>query len=334
MTGSRFRAALLAAALAAACGHGEPFGVPSQGTDQPFAPGSPTRLTLNTLSDSEPSWLPDGSALLYTATRLDSPDTAGCLELLPPTGGQATRSICPGLAAAADSTRALQGAAVSPGGRLVYLRSARRTPNLGWRTRELVLTSLEPGTTDRVLATLPIGGSIPGHNGLSQVRWLDDDRFVYRADIYYLVFPCNICPPIDADSSAGFLVLVDTRPEPATFTVVPGTGGATSVATTGPDSILFTVRGDSLLYLERLSTGTVAPFFNSGSGHVAGGVQYANGRLVALVDTELTRVDFSAGGPPVRQVISARPYFTPALSPDGKRLVASRQGDLWLFDLP
>jgi len=331
MSRVRVRALLPAVlSLALACAHTEPFAAPPYGTNQPFAPGAPTRLTFNPLIDTEATWLPDGSALLYTARRLDFPDTTGCLEFLPPTGGQATRSICPPGPAPSDSTRVLESGVVSPSGRLVFVQSARSSLNVGWSVRRLVVTTLDPGAGWRVLRNIPFTGSVPPHSGITQIRWLDEDHIVYRGDQYYAIIPCLICPPIDADSGL-FIVVADLRPDSGSFTVVPGTQDPTSVAVRDSDTIVYTLRGDSVVYRRALSAGTTTVLWNFGTGHVADGVQLSGNRLVALVDGQLTAVDLAVG---TTAVIDATIYGHPALSPDGKRLVALRAGDLWLFDLP
>ena len=327
----RVRLALAAAlGLWLGCSHGEPFAVPAQGTDQPLVPGVPTRLTYSALSDSQPAWLPDGSALLYSARRLDLPDTTTCLEFLPPTGGSASRSICPFVSVWLDSTRALQAGAVSPSGRVAYLRSARTAPNLGWSRRQLEL--LDPGAAPRLLTIVPeSSATVPPHNDVAQIRWLDDNRFVYRAGLYYLFFPClGYCPPLEADSGR-FVVLADLTNGPAVFSVVPGTQGTTSLATAGSDTILFTTYGDSRVHREVLSTGVTGVAWDFGAGHTVVGVQIAGSRLVAIVDGTPWMADLQAA---TSSQINPGPYSTPALSPDGKRLLVLRGGDLWLFNLP
>ncbi|MBA3319723.1 MAG: hypothetical protein H0T50_16750, partial [Gemmatimonadales bacterium] len=76
-----------------ACSHSDPFSNP-QGTDTPFDPGPPVRLTLNQAHDGNPAWLADGSGILYSAQQLDRPDTDVCLAELPATGGSQRRLIC------------------------------------------------------------------------------------------------------------------------------------------------------------------------------------------------------------------------------------------------
>ncbi|MFI5207714.1 MAG: hypothetical protein ACHQX4_06820 [Gemmatimonadales bacterium] len=322
-------ALVVVCAASAACSHGEPYGVPPYGSDQPFAPGAPTRLTYSALSSSGPSWLPDGSELLYTALRIDFPDTTGCLELLPPDGGQATRSICPELPVPLDSTRALQAGAVSPGGQLAYLRSARSRIDLGWKSRQLIVTRLDPHAARRVVLTLPFTSPLSPYSGLSQIRWLDENRFVYRADLYTVAFLCPHCPPVD-ESTGLFIAAVDLRTDPATFTAVPGTNGATSVAVADSDTIVFTLSGDSTVHREALSSGATS-VLKAFAGGATSAVQLAGTRLAALVNGRIQVVDLAAG---TTTSVDTLAYEELALSPDGKRLVAARAGDLWLLGLP
>jgi hypothetical protein len=315
--------------LALACGHAEPYGVPPQGTDQPLSPGSPTRLTYNPLLDSEIAWSADGSALLYTATRADEPNLSRCIELLPPGGGRSVRSICP-TPAIGDSTVALESGAMSDSGRLAYLRSAKSPLNNGWIRRELV--SVSPDGTLRVIAATPFADPIQPYGGASQLRWLDESRFVYLAEDYQVAF-CLLCVPHDSATSR-FIVTVDLKTEPATLNQVPGTSGATSVAALGTDSILFTVRGDGHVYRQVLSTGAVAAAWDFGTGHTVLWAQRAGNRLTALVDGVAWMVDLGAATSASISDPSVPNYESLALSPDGRRLVALLAGDLWLFNLP
>lgn len=327
---SRVRARLLLPAvlsLALACGHGEAFTTPPTGTDQPLLPGTPSRLTYNPLLDSEIAWSADGSALIYTATRADEPNLSRCIELLPPGGGRSLRSFCP-TPLIQDSTVAFESGAVSDSGQLVFLRSAKSPLNLGWVRRTFVLASLG-GTQLREVQAIPFAGIIQPHGGASQLRWLDEGRFVYLAEDYQVV-QCLGCVP--HDSAPGlFIVSVDLRSDPATFTQVAGTSGATGVAVEGPDAIVYTLAGDAHVYRQVLSSGAVTALWDFGAGHSVQWAQRAGNRLAAIVDGAIWVVDLTA----VTSTQLANPtYGNLALSPDGLRLVALQQRDLWLFDLP
>jgi hypothetical protein len=303
---------------------------PPFGSDQPLRAGAPTRLTYNPLPDSQASWLPDGSLLLYTAVRADQPDNAACLEFLPPAGGRSTRSICAPTPPGPDSVRALEAAAASPSGRLVFVRSARGAQAAGWTARELIATSLDGLAPWRLLTRLPSAGAIPPHTGASQVGWLDGDRFVYRAEDYHLVPPCRECNLVPV-STGMFVVLVDLRADSAAFAVVPGTSGVSGVAAAGSDAILFSLAGDSRVYREVLSSGAVAVFWDFGAGNAVDEIQVAGTRLVAMVSGVPRLVDVTAG---TNALLDGLSYQGLALTADGQHLVSVRGGDLWLFDLP
>src|SRR5688572_10113746 len=71
----------LAFLLLLGCGHTEPFGSTPGGTEQPFDPSPPVRLTLNQGPDRGAAWLPDGSGILYSAQQLGRDDHDVCLAL-------------------------------------------------------------------------------------------------------------------------------------------------------------------------------------------------------------------------------------------------------------
>src|SRR4026209_1690447 len=56
------RPRLLPLFLLLGCGHSEPFTNPDTGTDQPFDPGPPVRLTANRGGDFAPAWPGGGAA--------------------------------------------------------------------------------------------------------------------------------------------------------------------------------------------------------------------------------------------------------------------------------
>ncbi len=311
---------VVVALLLAACSHGEPYGIPSYAAGQTL---TPSRLTYNLLVDSEASWLPDGSGLVYSALRPDFPDTTFCIELLPPTGGEALASWCP-IGAVPDSSRAYQAPAVSPGRRLLYLRSARIAPNLGWSVRQLVLAGMDPAVTPRVILSSPF----PQYTGLSQIRWLTDSLFVFRADQYSVNYGCPGCPPYEA-STGLWLVAGAVTGWGASLTTIPGTNGATSVAVAAADTILYTLAGDTRVYWRSMisgATGTRRDFAPA----IADAVQAAGARL-ALTLNGLPAIADGAAAPLALDTLACNGL---ALSPDGTLLVAQRDGDLWEFRLP
>ena len=98
------------------CNHTEPF-TNEPGSDVPFDPGPPARLTLNPANDANGTWLADGSGILYSAQQLDRADADVCLAELPPTGGSQRLLICD-IPGDTNSTDAAQTPAAAADGRL------------------------------------------------------------------------------------------------------------------------------------------------------------------------------------------------------------------------
>ncbi len=323
------RVVLAAALVVLACSHADTFGIRNQSTDLPFVAGTPTRLTYNVYPDSQPSWFPGDSLMLYTAFRMDH-DSDGCIEVLAGSGGQALRSICEPRPPGEDSMFAYESGAVSSSGVLAYLRSAKvQGLHHFWTRRTLVVRPLNDSTPPRTLEVMPAVGVLPPHNGGTDIAWLDDHRFVYRADAYQVVFPCNVCTPYDV--SSGLIVnLVDIAPTPATITNVPNTTNAYSVAVQDSDHLLLDFPGDTHIYRLTLSTDTLTSLVDF-APDVPGEIAYANHRLV-VAGSQLWMVDLPAGT--VTSVLAQSGWANPALFHDGKRLVAQHARDLWLFQLP
>src|SRR4029077_3245378 len=118
---------LIASAIAAgvlACNHTTPFSPQTYAATGPFVPGDPSRLTYNTGVDTRASWLPDGSAFLYTQEQAGRPDHDRCLAVMPKTGGTVTRTICTNTDAAGDTLNVFESPAVSTTGQLAYVRTS------------------------------------------------------------------------------------------------------------------------------------------------------------------------------------------------------------------
>jgi hypothetical protein len=92
---------------------------PTNGTNQPLDPTPPVRLTFNQAADRGPSWLPDGSGILYSAQQLGETQAE-----LPPGGGTLRLLICdltpqgPGLGDAVESPT------VGEGRRLAFVKAS------------------------------------------------------------------------------------------------------------------------------------------------------------------------------------------------------------------
>jgi hypothetical protein len=102
------------ALIAAACDHGAPFKPETPAPAPPFTSLFPRRLTFNLGDDRTPSWLPDGSGIIYSSEREDRPDHDRCLTILPAEGGTIRTRYCRVGPVHEDSTDVMESPAVSP----------------------------------------------------------------------------------------------------------------------------------------------------------------------------------------------------------------------------
>jgi hypothetical protein len=346
-------------AAAGACRHGEPSRLDDTNlAEGPLTEGNPTRITYNPGSDVDASWLPDGSAILYTAEQLGRPDRDWCLALLPPSGGAVRRLLCDDDLPSRDSTNGFRAAAMSSDGRLVFVRSTGLldTPDpvgINVRERQLLIGRLDGGErTELIPFNLPWS---PLANDIAQIRWAGPDAIVYRGDWHARVctapFGCN---PVIVKSGLGLALRRLAEGEAPES--LPGTRGATSVDIgDSPDEVFYTLVGDTRVYRYVLSTGVTTPVWDFGPAGVARGVQVAAGRLAAVVGGRLLQLTSSLGDPlqvdsggalhvvelatGVETVLDlGQPRWRhPALSPDGRRLVVESfeaRPDLYLFEIP
>jgi len=348
------RRAALVVLLLAACDHGVPFVPDDYSPNGPFSPTPPIRLTLNPATDLTPTWLADGSGILYSAERLDRGDRDHCLAELPPDGGAIRRWACRATAPD-DSINVLEDPAVSSDDRVVYVRAAGSLQlgrPLGPSTQELVLASLAaPETPLRVLQSIPPGDAI------SHIGWLGPSRLVYLEEVVRYPRACSSCVPDTVRTGLQLVTLDFTAPTPV-LAVVPGTDGASSVVVgaTG-DTIYFTRNGDSRVYRRAFSSSQTDTVFDFSLAGIARDVDVANGRLVAVVGGDVAyafdsilgesqrdrggqlHVVTLAGGADTVVGDPSRLYRRPSFRPPaGLRLVAEQWlggfSDLWLVDVP
>ena len=159
--------------LIAACDHGAPFTPTVPSEPGPFSPGVPARLTFSGADDRTASWLPDGSAFIYSSEELEAPnDHDRCLRVMPASGGSIERSICERRPGHQDSTDVFQSPAVSPGGRLLYLRAVSRIGNQKSPRMELALGTVESPVPAAALTPVPyFAGSGKTHSFIASPAW-------------------------------------------------------------------------------------------------------------------------------------------------------------------
>lgn len=357
---------LLCLGAAAACSHSEPFTNPPGG-EEPFDPGPPARLTLNPWHDGHPSWLADGSGILYSAQQVEREDDDVCLAELPPTGGRQRRLVCD-IPGDRESNDAAQSSAAFADGRIALLSAGNGS--LGGTNPAFLEIALIP-TLDgrdaqrvRALPYTPAGGSVQDYAG--HIRWLGEDALVYVGQRFLAQRPCPAPCPLDT-------LLLSTEVTTLTIaeavgTALPGTALATGVAPVLEGSaILYTLADDSRIYRRSLAGGEVTVVHDFGPAGIARDVHASGNRVTAIVggrvafsiDPRAGPVQWDSGG--VVHVLElgeagslpldtpGRLYRRPALSPDGTRIVAEgypliitgpsenpdttvgKSGDLYLF---
>ncbi len=344
-------------ALLLGCGHAEPFRVPDYGSDEPSQPGGIARLTFSSGRDREPAWLPGDAGILYAFERQDRSDRDGCLAELPATGGQQRWSLCVGPVARGDSNESLSWPSASPGGQLAYVYERRGLLAItyGPDYREFVVTRRANPSARRAAMALPDSTDDGvGYATASHVRWLDEDRMVYRADLYFIARPPFTPDPRDTVVSGRAIVLTTFGAGGTTRVTVPGTDYASSLDVAGTDTIFYTVGGDSRVFRRVLSTGVVDVIWDF-APDIARGVQVRGRRLAAVVggsvrfgvETSIPEpVQRDSGGVlhvvqldsgTVRVVDIGLPIRHPAVAASGRTAVVEaalgRTTDLWLVAL-
>jgi hypothetical protein len=361
------RLVVLLAALG--CSHTEPFGAQRFDTDQPFNVTPPIRLTLNRGPDRRAAWLPDGSAILYSTQRFDTRDNDVCLAVLPPSGGRQRSLTCDLSPTGEQLTEAIESAAPASDGRLAFVAASSNIGALFPETQGLVLGTLARPSVYQVLFSLPTtsaGGRLTG--GISQLRWLSQNRLVYLAELVVTRRPCLGCEfdTVHSGLEANWLSLDQPGGSPQ---LVPGTDFASGVSPgTSEDEVYYTMAGDARVYRRELSTGEVVVAHDFGAAGIARDVHVVGSQMAAVVggrvafttDPSLGPVQWDSGGAlhvvDLQNGTDVTPsgpglFRRPQLSPNGSQVVAeiypliitpngigtdttvARAGDLYLLEL-
>ncbi|MEP7324440.1 MAG: hypothetical protein ABI836_00705 [Gemmatimonadota bacterium] len=353
------------------CDHSQPFDSPPRTPLGPWSSGSIRRLTFNPGDDRTPSWLPDGSGIIYSSEREDRRDHDRCLNILPPLGGTVMQSICPTNPNQDDSTNLLESPAVSPEGRIFYheVTSWIGQQKLGSTGLRLGLAT-DPVNANQVLQlpyTAPDGQI---HSSIRSPAWTGPNTLVYLAEL--LFYEGSTFLP-DTFFTGLAVVQLDVSGDTPVLQLVPGTNDASSAAVPeGPGVIYYTIGGDSVVYRRDLVAGTVTSVHNFGSGNIARDVTVRGNHLVAVVgrsvvwqyeldhsryiqrdeggdlhflnlqtgqetifatDTTLFRHPvLSPGG--AWAVVEASPFALPHIAPQSDYTALNHRDDLWLFKVP
>jgi hypothetical protein len=361
----------LALIAVSACGHGEPFDTGPQHPGGPFSNLLPRRLTFSPGDDRTPSWLPDGSAMIYSSEREDRVDHDRCLTLLPPEGGAIINQYCPTDPLQDDSTNLFTAPAVSSGGRVFYHKviSWIGQQKLGEAFLSVAdLSDPVAGTNITRVPYMSPNGKI--HSSIASPAWVSSEAVVYVGQMLFYqgstFYPDTFVTGLD-------IVRLDLGGPTPVFQIIPGTTHASSVAVTDePEVIYYTLGGDSQVYRRDLATGAVTIFYDFGPGQIARDVAVDGNRLVAVVGgsvlyqyepARLEYVQRDEGGDlhfvdlatsthtvfegdtvlfrhpvfsPDRQrlVVEVSPFAPVHVGPDSDFNATNHRVDLWLFDLP
>jgi hypothetical protein len=353
------------------CGHTEPFSSPPYGTDAPFDPSPPQRLTYNEAADRAPSWTPDGGGLLYSAQQTTRLDDDLCAALLPPTGGRQLGLWCdvPGGAAQTD---AVEWPAVGPEGRLAFVGATGAIGGLSPVTQGIELAAtLDPAGAEMVRSFPYAPAGSTEHFTAEAIRWLDANRLVYLGQQFSSQAVCATCA-VDTLRATQAVTILDLTAPTSLPTAIPGTAMATGVAPDpGGGAVLYTLAGDSRVYRFVLATSAVQVAHDFGAAGIARDVHRVGNLLTAVVGGRvapgphpiLGTVQYDSGGfvhvvdlDSHEDVLVDFPgwlFRRPALSPTGDRLAAEgyrliltqlqpgivdttvdKSGDIYLFGAP
>ena len=361
------RAPLFVMLLLSACGHESPFAADDPHVEGPRTSVSPVRLTYNDGDDRTPAWLPDGSAIIYSSERVDRADADRCLNLLPGGGGAVQRELCARGPGQVDSTHRFEAPAVSAG-RIAFLRAVSTIGLQKGPAMHLMLGPADDPASAAPVTIVPYAApSGRTHGNVSHLVWLNESRLVYLGeDLFYQ--GSTFLP--DTFTTGLEIVRLETSPA-VSFSIVPGTEYASSVASGGDeDTIVYTLGGDTRVFRQSLSAGTVSVLHDFAGAGIARDVQLHGSTLVAVVGRSVL-FDFEEAHGMVQRdeggdlhivnlatgtsVVHSLPdvlFRRPALSPDGTALVVevspfapvhvgpdsdfnatNHRPDLWLFDL-
>jgi hypothetical protein len=356
------------ALLAFACGHTDPFTTPPFTTDQPFDPTPPVQLTLNPAADRSPSWLPDGSGIIYSSQQLGRSEADVWLAELPPTGGSQRRLVCDLSRLGSDTNNAIESPVVAADGRLAFLKASGSIGGTNpFRERLAVAPGLDAANATEVQAVPYTPPGQPTRSGIQALRWLDASHLVFVGGLATIHSPCEGCglDTIVTGFNVDILELNGMAPNP-----LGGTDQASGVSVgQSADEIYFTLAGDTRVYRRVISTAETVVAHDFGTAGIARDVHVVGGKLVAVVggrvafsvDPLFGPVQWDSGG--IVHVVDLatdadaalepgkRLFRRPALSPIGDRLAVegypliispsfppdttvSRAGDIFLYTTP
>lgn len=325
------RAALFLLAVAVSgCGHSDPYGIAVPTLEEPLSTTAPIRLTFDAGMDRFATWSVDQQRIWYSFQPPEREDGDVCLASMPATGG--TRAeYCPASSAQASVRDAYERATPGPNGQLIYGRYTSEIGMLTLYTGAIDLATVDAPLAGRELLSLPnnIGGV--GFNHVGRIHWLASDHVILVAEDETVIPHCISCAKRDTIFVG--LALLDGRitPTGATFSVIPGTLGASDFAISAAgDSIYFTQSEDPDNFTGRSATlrrlpvaGGVAQAVFSSVGTLYS-VTRAGSRFLLAIRNQVVTLDLASGNTlaVAANNVAARGYGTVTATTDGCRVLA------------
>jgi hypothetical protein len=343
--------ALLPAAWA--CSHSDPFQDPDETNHGPFSPTLPVQLTYNPGSDEAPAFLPGDTLLVYSYPQSGAINENWCIGGLPVAGGTRVSDSCPRSAAALDSTERYLNPVPLNDSMVVLVQSSRVK---GAGVDALTLLGTAPWRAADELVPRQdfpfMSASGVFEITASYLSLLGGGNLAYLAMVDISACPgtesfCDQPTLLRVGREIALLNLQATG-DPS---IAPGSAYATSVATgRTAGSFLFTLPFDTRVY-ERGADGSTVTLFDFGTDSVVRDPMLVGNQLVAIVGGNVVRWTSNEGGPlqvdeggnivlvalgsgSVQYVTDVPVYQRPALSANGRVIVAQGSGDLYRFDLP
>jgi hypothetical protein len=278
---SSARRIALAAVLLSACGHAEPFGSTPERNEGPLTPGNPAQITHNVFQDVRPSWLPDGSGILYTFQKSPVENSDQCLAILPPDGGTHLAQLCSNSVGHLDSTEVYRSSAISTTGQLAYSYAQSTQFQLAPEVTQLRVAPLTNPQDFTVVHSMPLDVEGTKVDGIGDLHWLSDTRLVYLAQA--ILYTSSGGATRDTTIKGLAVALIDLQNSPAPV-LVPGTMTATAVSPgEAPETIIYTLAGDSRVYRRELVTGITTVLHDFGFSGIARDAVVHDGQLLAIV---------------------------------------------------
>ncbi len=302
----------LSIALLAGCSHTDAFvGADPPLADEPFAAGSPTRLTYDPGMDLFPSWRHDGESLVYSYQPPERDDHDRCIAVMLASAGT-RREVCYAAVDGATRTDALEWPALDQAGNLIFTHYISaigdRIPDRG----SLRIGTLDAPFDGRVLLTLPNGVGATGFTRIGQTEWSGADEFLFVAQDYLMLG--NLANGNKKDTTyIGLGIIRGTLSSSGvSFAAVAGTDSATGFTRSAAgDTIYFSRYQDTRLYAVPATGGARQVVFTaatSGDGWVLRDPTRI-GTRVAVVVARLDQLAQPRGLLPGTRVEAVRPGF-------------------------